>query len=62
MGATLENRFDPYSYSSVEFLDRARLNRPPYSDQSPISAINATTVDSTPARTAGPGEILNNGE
>jgi hypothetical protein len=27
-----------------------------------INSINATTVDSTPARTAGSGEILNSGE
>lgn len=29
---------------------------------SPISVIRATTVDSTPRRTAGSGEILNSGE
>jgi hypothetical protein len=31
-------------------------------DQFPISSINATTVDSTPARTERSGSILNNGE
>lgn len=29
---------------------------------SPINSIKATTVDSTPAVTAGSGDILNNGE